>query len=178
MRFVKHGDIETCSWVPVTRFKHLAEHVFKGCKFETIGEFDALLHSFPPLSHVALEDLNAHSPVSALPLGFEKHHTNLHHLSVKNISWLARPLQESLLATASTSQLRILECESDGSPSDRDRLGSQFRASSASLQSLRMGLYLTHPAQAEGNVDISHVIARSIINLDTYRIRGRISECT
>ena len=167
VRFVKHGDIGICSWVPVTRFKHLEELVLKGCKFETFGEFDALLHSFPLLSHIALEDLNAHSRVSALPLEFERHHMNLHHLSVKNISWFARPLNESLLATASTSELSILECESDGSPSDRDLLGSQLRASSVSLQSLRIGLYLTHPEQAEGKVDISHAVARSIIDLNT-----------
>jgi hypothetical protein len=167
VRFVKHGDIGICSWVPVTRFKHLEELVLKGCKFETFGEFDALLHSFPLLSHIALEDLNAHSRVSPLPLGFERHHVNLHHLSVKNISWFARPLNESLLATASTSELSILECESDGSPSDRDLLRSQLRASSASLQSLRIGLYLTHSEQAEGKVDISHAIARSIIDLNT-----------
>jgi hypothetical protein len=176
VRFVKHGDIGICSWIPVTRFKHLEQLTLKGCKFETFGEFDALLHSFPLLSHIALEDLNAHSPVSALPLGFERHHKNVRHLSVKNISWFARPLNESLLATASTSQLSILECESDGSPSDRDLLGSLLIAAGASLQSLRIGLYLTHPAQAEGKVDISHFIARSIINLDKCRICGRISE--
>jgi hypothetical protein len=33
-------------------------------------------------------------------------------------------------------------------------------------------MYLTYPAQAEGKVDISHIIARSIINFDTYRIIG------
>jgi hypothetical protein len=122
VRFVKHGDIGICSWVPVTCFKYLEELILKGCKFETFGEFDALLNSFPLLSHIALEDLNAHSRVSALPLGFERHHTNLHHLSVKNISWFARPLSESLLATASTSQLTILEFESGGRPSDYDLL--------------------------------------------------------
>ena len=178
VRFVRHGDIGICSWVPVTRFKHLEELVLMGCKFETFGDFDALLHSFPLLSHIALEDLNAHSRASALPLGFERNHMNLHHFSVKNICWFAGPLNESLLATVSTSQLRILQCESDGSPSDRDLLGSQLRASSASLQSLKIGLYLTHPAQAEGKVDINHVVARLTINLDTYRICGRISEYT
>ena len=92
MRFVKHGDIGICSWVPMAHFKHLEELVLKGCKFETFREFDALLYLFPLLFHIALEDLNAHSRVSPLPLEFKRHHMNLHHLSVKNITWFAQPL--------------------------------------------------------------------------------------
>jgi hypothetical protein len=89
MRFVKHGNIRICSWVPMAHFKHLEELVLKGCKFEIFREFDALLYLFPLLFHIALEDLNAHSHVSPLPLEFKRHHINLHHLSVKNITWFA-----------------------------------------------------------------------------------------
>ena len=71
-----------CSWVPMTCFKHLEELVLKGWKFETFKEYDALFW-FPLQSHITLKDLNAHSPVSALPPGFENHHTNLHYLLVK-----------------------------------------------------------------------------------------------
>ena len=149
LRFVKHGDKGTCSWVPVTRFKHIEELTLKGCKFQTFGDFDDFLYSFPRLSRVSLEELNAPSGAMVHPRP-DRSGMSLQFLSTKNIGWFAGCLNESLLATSSASRINILENESDGSPSDREFLSGLLEASGTSLRSLTIGMYLTHPAQAQG----------------------------